>query len=561
MKDDSKLQEEDISLKLYKDYSRFKTSIFTNLIDNNPEIDKIILLKNTQKLLDRLLFIFFAEDRGLLPPNTISKIIEDHKKLEEMAVKESLYARYKAYFNFINKGEPKLNIPEYNGGLFAPDEMLDSVIIDDDILTDEALNLSKYDFLSDIDVNILGHIFENSLNDVEELQAIVQGEAFDKTKTKRKKDGVYYTPKYITKYIVDNTVGALCEEKKEELNLLNINLDTNKEYKRLTKDKKDLLERLYKYQNYLVSLKILDPACGSGAFLNQALEYLLEEHDFIDTYRKVLEGDALGFFDTKAEILEHNLFGVDINEEAVEIAKLSLWLRTAERGRTLNKLSDNIKCGNSLIDDPEVAGELAFDWGEEFGEIMKGKPKVVEAFHVTWITHNSRVSQRMVEYNVKKGEGIWLDNKQEIKITEIIRDIVIENNYKCLSYNICGDHIHMLLLCSPDELPMIMKTIKGKSSQKYHRNKGDDTEINKGINPLVKEKDKKSTSLWAQKYDARKIEDDDRFANTINYINFNREKHQLPESKRLKPLVAGMICNYDDAFEQYEPGGFDVVIG
>jgi hypothetical protein len=132
----------------------------------------------------------------------------------------------------------------------------------------------------------------------------------------------------------------------------------------------DLLKRLKTYSDYLLSLKILDPACGSGAFLNQALEFLLEEHQFVDEYRRQLEKDSLGLFDVKKSILENNLYGVDINEESVEIAKLSLWLRTAERGRKLSDLSNSIKCGNSLIDDPKVAGEKAFKWEEEFPKIM-----------------------------------------------------------------------------------------------------------------------------------------------------------------------------------------------
>ena len=74
--------------------------------------------------------------------------------------------------------------------------------------------------------------------------------------------------------------------------------------------------------------------------------------------------------DIETQILEQNIYGVDINEESVEIAKLSLWLRTAQRGRKLTSLNHNIKCGNSLIDDPAVAGEKAFNWQKEFPEIF-----------------------------------------------------------------------------------------------------------------------------------------------------------------------------------------------
>ena len=370
IKNDSKLIEEDISDILYKDYHRFKMNLFNSMVKNNPSINKVELLKKSQKLLDRILFIFFAEDRGLLPPNTISTIISENKEQANIGREEPLYNTYKIYFKHIDKGNSKLSISEYNGGLFAPDELLDNLIIEDAVLKEDALKISSYDFSTDIDVNILGHIFENSLNDIDEMHAEVTGASFDKSKTKRKKDGVFYTPSYITKYIVENTIGVLCEDKKKELDLIDITLDTSKDYKRLSKDKQTLLDNLHKYREYISSLKILDPACGSGAFLNQALEYLIEEHRFIDLYRRPLEGDTLGIYDVRSSILENNLYGVDINEESVELARLSLWLRTAERGRKLNDLSKNIKCGNSLIDDESIAGELAFNWEEKFQEIM-----------------------------------------------------------------------------------------------------------------------------------------------------------------------------------------------
>lgn len=104
------------------------------------------------------------------------------------------------------------------------------------------------------------------------------------------------------------------------------------------------------YRNWLLELKILDPACGSGAFLNQALEFLIREHKSLQQ-NLVIMGDITAFYDIEEGILEHNLYGVDINEDAVEIAKLSLWLRTAQKGRMLTNLSGKIKCGNSLIDD------------------------------------------------------------------------------------------------------------------------------------------------------------------------------------------------------------------
>ncbi|NOZ62372.1 MAG: N-6 DNA methylase [Calditrichaeota bacterium] len=376
LKKESVLHEENISKQLYQDYSNFKRKIYENLVKNNPQYDKLTLFKKSQKLLDRLLFIFFGEDSGLVPPNAISKIIDQWKTLCELDEPATLYSRFIKFFHHLDVGHnyKTFEIPAYNGGLFRSDEMLNNLAIDDAALADDCLKLSAYDFQTEIDVNILGHIFENSLNEIEELTAELEGKPVDKKKTKRKREGVYYTPKYITKYIVENTVGELCHQKKKELNLDEIDMSVMQNSRtkqgKLTRKASELLGRLKSYAEYLLSLKILDPACGSGAFLNQALEFLIEEHQFVDDYRRQLEKDSLGLFDIKKSILENNIYGVDINEESVEIAKLSLWLRTAERGRKLSDLSNNIKCGNSLIDDPQVAGEKAFKWEDEFPEIM-----------------------------------------------------------------------------------------------------------------------------------------------------------------------------------------------
>jgi tRNA1(Val) A37 N6-methylase TrmN6 len=121
----------------------------------------------------------------------------------------------------------------------------------------------------------------------------------------------------------------------------------------------------------LLQLTICDPACGSGAFLNQALDFLITEHQYIDELQAKLFGDGLVLSDMENSILENNLFGVDLNEESVEIAKLSLWLRTAQPNRKLNDLNSNIKCGNSLIDDSAIAGEKAFNWKEQFPEVFE----------------------------------------------------------------------------------------------------------------------------------------------------------------------------------------------
>lgn len=383
IKNESVSQEDVITKKLYKDYSVFKRELYQNMITLNPGYEPLELFKKSQKLLDRFLFVFFAEDRNLLPTNLIFRINKEWKQLREMRIEVSLYDRYKIYFNDLNSGA-KVSLPAfsetvamvkeehqifaYNGGLFKPDEMLDSIRIDDAVLFTHTEKLSHYDFASEVDVNILGHIFENSLNELDETKAQLEGQEIDKTKTKRKKDGVFYTPKYITKYIVENTIGKLCIEKKADLQLVEEDYTTDK--KRQKKTMQGLVAKLEEYRKWLLQLTICDPACGSGAFLNQALDFLIEEHRYVDELQAKLFGDALVLSDIENSILENNLFGVDLNDESVEIAKLSLWLRTAQPNRKLNDLNSNIKCGNSLIDDPEVAGDKAFNWEEAFPQVF-----------------------------------------------------------------------------------------------------------------------------------------------------------------------------------------------
>lgn len=372
IKEASLLKEGDVTKNLYADYSKFRESLFNDAVKNNPEIDKLTLFKKTQKLIDRFLFIFFAEDRLLLPPNSICEIIKQWETLkDELDEYIPLYDRFKKYFGYLNTGHKGKahEIYAYNGGLFAPDELLDNLRIDDVLLKEHTLKLSNYDFETEIDVNILGHIFEHSLSEIENIQAEIKGETSEGQKTKRKKDGIFYTPKYITKYIVESTVGKLCEEKRADLGIVDEEYTKDRK-NRKTETLKLLDGKLTEYRNWLLKLTILDPACGSGAFLNQALDFLIEEHRKIDELRTQLLGGGIVFSDITNEILEKNIFGVDINEESVEIAKLSLWLHTAQKGRKLNTLSNNIKCGNSLIDDPDLAGNKAFNWQKEFPEIM-----------------------------------------------------------------------------------------------------------------------------------------------------------------------------------------------
>ena len=377
MKQESVSSEDQITKALYKDYSQFKRVLFADILKQNPAPEgkdekewQLLLFKKTQKLLDRLLFIFFAEDCGLLPPNSMVQMIDQWESLKEMDEYRPFYDRMKKYFGYMNTGYQgkKYEIFAYNGGLFKPDEVLDNIKITDELLVAHTRKLSEYDFESDVDVNILGHIFENSLSEIEEVTQQINNGTTPQT-SKRKQDGVFYTPQYITKYIVENTVGRLCAEKKQQLNIVEDEYFSDQ--RRQMQTKKRLLDQLQQYRDWLLQITILDPACGSGAFLNAALQFLMAEHKLIDEMEAKVAGSAIVFQDVENSILEHNLYGVDINEESVEIAQLALWLRTAKPHRKLNSLNENIKCGNSLISDPAIAGEKAFNWQEQFPKVFE----------------------------------------------------------------------------------------------------------------------------------------------------------------------------------------------
>ncbi|NLO18211.1 MAG: class I SAM-dependent DNA methyltransferase [Arcobacter butzleri] len=435
IKEKSNSFEQNISKELYKDYSAFRLELFENIVKNNHKdknIDKSILLRLTQKLCDRIIFILFAEDRGLLRANTIREIREEFAN--QKFTDYDLYDIYKFYFDAISLGNNKLDIPRYNGGMFLKDELLDSLKIDDDILDIKVQKLSDYDFLSEVSVNILGHIFEQSLTDLEELQANLDNTSYDKTKSKRKKDGVFYTPEYITRYIVENTLGKMCTDKRAELNIASDDLSSPKNPKKLTKSEEQTKENLLLYKEWLLSLKILDPACGSGAFLNQALEFLIAEHNQLQ-YDLALMGDLFASYMVEEAVLENNLFGVDINEDAVEIAKLSLWLRTAQRGRVLTRLSDKIICANSLLEMPFEMGSFDVVIGNPpyvRQEMIKDiKPQLQEKYTTYTGTADLYVYFYELALNMLKPNGLKgfiCSNKFfRAKYGENLREYILEN--------------------------------------------------------------------------------------------------------------------------------------
>jgi len=209
----------------------------------------------------------------------------------------------------------------------------------------------------------LGRIFEQSITDLELMEAKADNRPSITELSKRKRDGVYYTPEWVTHYIVEETIGTHLRDLRRKLDLDDGSTFTEDELHRyqkaiagnrrikLPEAVLQYLHRLDLYENELSNLKVLDPACGSGAFLIQALEKLVEERRWVAEERERISGQR-GLFDldkvTKA-VLTENLYGVDINPESVEITRLALWLHSAQPDKPLCALDRNIVCGNSLV--------------------------------------------------------------------------------------------------------------------------------------------------------------------------------------------------------------------
>ena len=398
---------------------------------------KNFYLYKAQKLIDRIIFIRFCKEKGALDGDAVLEAL-NNKFIK------GKYNRLKALFTAMNEGNTELGISKFNGGLFAEDKDLDCLVVDDEII-ERLVDFYSHDFGSELDVNILGHIFEQSISDLETLTGDNQA--------KRKKDGVFYTPAYISDYLVHDTINLWVNDKRkalgikpkpevkpqdfidekewirlQSLGVLSVSRDeylkqraielkgyveeqelsvviypTSKKHKELQEEKKQEAIKIKAWQDYaeaLKTIKVLDPSCGSGAFLVKVFDYLQNEWKEVEKHIKTDKTDY-----TYKDILKNNIYGVDLNPVSAGITKLSLWLKTAHHKEPLTSLDKNIKVGNSLIDNPDIAGyysefegkviqeaierdifnqeeldsltkeglkkSLAFNWQEEFESVFK----------------------------------------------------------------------------------------------------------------------------------------------------------------------------------------------
>lgn len=382
--------EKEITAKLYTDYKTWRINLLISLIQTT-EMTAEDLIEPVQKLLDRVLFVAFAEDRGLLPAKTLSQAYTHHDPYNPRPVWENFLGLFRA----IDKGNPQLGIPAYNGGLFALDTVLDALPVSNNTCQIFAA-LGEYDFAEDISVTVLGHIFEQSVSDLEKLKELAGTEDFTlkaledlvresgrSVRGKRKAHGIVYTPDTITRFIVDETLGSYIMERREAIQTRYIDSAGNwrkpsDEEKKFAgrgkqvklKSQERLVEFLFwtEWRSDLCRIRVVDPACGSGAFLIAAFDVLDAEFRQVNEQIQAITGNP-DLFDINREILNGNLYGVDLNPESIEISKLSLWLKTAQKGKPLESLEAHLRVGNSLITDANYT-DRPFDWRTTFADVF-----------------------------------------------------------------------------------------------------------------------------------------------------------------------------------------------
>lgn len=414
--EESAQAEKEITRQLYADYRRWRIELIAALAQAN-DLPPGALIAPAQKLLDRVLFVAFAQQRGLLPANTLQDV---HRSGSPWAP-QPRYEHYKGLFRAVDQGLPARQIPPYNGGLFAPDPLLDGLRVPD-AACDTFLEFSRYDFGGEVSVYVLGHIFEQSISDLEELQTLADAGGFTLAAAQaaragagavsgaRKEHGIVYTPEFVTSFIVEQALGVTLDERRqhcfarhqvEGAPMVGATGATGAADGPAGADVRDAAvaaawrkptpeEKKYAAKNLaqparvvelafwrdwlaeLTSIKVCDPACGSGAFLVAAFDLLLAEYNNVNEQIAAITG-SMEVFNADRDILNGNLFGVDLNAESIEITKLSLWLKTARHGRPLESLESTLRVGNSLISSADgglAHDPKAFDWAAAFPAIV-----------------------------------------------------------------------------------------------------------------------------------------------------------------------------------------------
>ena len=360
---------------LYEYYSENRLHLIQHLhYDKDLELETSIRI--AQKLIDRVLFIAFCEDRDLITSNAIERACKETPAFS--TTPNPAWENFLGLFTAMDKGSEAIGVENgYNGGLFRddPEFPIANLALADVPWTQFFWGIGGFDYRHTVDVDVLGHLFEKSVTELERLR---EGALFGGTEQtaqammpgspQRKLLGIYYTPLEFTAAIVEYTIEELLDERFEQIRQAQ---GISKDDLDAGRDEQICITYWRACLGGLRQLKVCDPACGSGAFLIRAYDALFDRYAHVITELEHLGVTGINdLFDAVPEdILNRNLYGVDLQPEAVEIAQLSLWLRTARPGKTLADLSENIVCGNSLTDDPEVHPR-AMDWREAFPSVF-----------------------------------------------------------------------------------------------------------------------------------------------------------------------------------------------
>jgi len=372
--EESENSQREVGDALYKYYDEQRCELIACLMQppHSKAVDEAIRL--AQKLIDRVIFIAFCEDRSLLPEHSLEKAWKQLPAFTK--AKNPRWQSFVALFDVVDKGDPDKGIPPFNGGLFRVDPEVDELDLGDRH-TQFFKGIGDFDFHDEVNEEVLGHLFERSINDLERLRAgglfgtrrgpEAEGPKMEKS-AERKRGGVYYTPHEFTAFIAEHTVGEAVAQRLAAVAKRHgvdaAQAERAEKSKKLAPYWKDCFEALR-------TLKVCDPACGSGAFLIRAYDLLEEAYTSIHGHWSEHDpAGAKGIEDQIPDIiLRENLYGADFSQEAAEISQLALWIRSAQPGKTLADLSQNIVCGNSLVSDPAVHPR-AMDWHAKFPEVF-----------------------------------------------------------------------------------------------------------------------------------------------------------------------------------------------
>jgi hypothetical protein len=369
-------RQREVGDELYEQYSENRLRLIEHLhFQQGKTLEQAIHI--AQKILDRIVFVAFCEDRDLLPARCIDKAYNTLPPFSK--VTNPRWRNFLDLFAALDQGHPAFNLEKgYDGGLFARDPEVDDLQLDDS-WTRFFHTIGTYDFRDEVNVDVLGHLFERS---VAELERVRQGGLFRpdpqspgaqpamRKSAERKRLGIFYTPPEFTGFLVDATVGKAIDERFEAVQqrhgLTADQIEAPQPSAALAAFWRDAFEALR-------TIKVCDPACGSGAFLIRAYDVL--EHAYLRAVDHLLihdpeAADRLGQL-VPDVLLGENLFGVDLSPQAVEITQLALWIRSARREKTLADLSRNILWANSLVTDPAVHPR-AMRWREAFPQVFSG---------------------------------------------------------------------------------------------------------------------------------------------------------------------------------------------